>query len=212
MCMELRVSCAHPNGVCADKTEIRIKFIPLIGAGLSQQDPWGLLLSDGLLSRCGQLTFQFLKEPWMQHASHLGEGVYFILSLILSLFNMKFCQSEGQEDISQEQNAHFTLPGALIWIQAWGGGVGLWRLRPKTGSILLWQQEMQHRKTWWGSFLSSLEGFFPAWMGLGQHLSHISLLWLIFRPFQLSPFSVWALKNRRESGGQTLKSSSGDQK
>lgn len=63
MCMELRLSCAHPNGVCADKAEIRIKFIPLIGPGLSQQVPRGLPLSGGLLWRCGQLTFQFLKEP-----------------------------------------------------------------------------------------------------------------------------------------------------
>lgn len=56
---------------------------------------------------------------------------------------MKFCQREGQEDASQEQNDQLTLPGALIWIQVWGGGVGLWRLRPKTGSILLWQQMQQ---------------------------------------------------------------------
>lgn len=35
------MSCAHPNGVSADKEEIRIKFIPVIEAGLSQQEPRG---------------------------------------------------------------------------------------------------------------------------------------------------------------------------
>lgn len=152
MCMKLRVSCAHPNEVCVDKAEIRIKFIPLIGAGLSLQDPWGLPLSGGLLSHCGQLTVQFLWKNLECTARFVWVMASISSSLVLSRFQMKFCQSEGREDISQEQNDHFALPGALIWIQAWGGGVGLRRLRPETGSILLWQQEMQHRRHDEGSF------------------------------------------------------------
>lgn len=52
------------------------------------------------------------------NAARGGAAASFSSFLVLSRFNKKFCQSEGQEDISQEQNDRFALPGVLIWIQA----------------------------------------------------------------------------------------------
>lgn len=40
-------SCIHPNGVSADKEQIRIKSIPVIEDGLSQQEPRGWMYTVG---------------------------------------------------------------------------------------------------------------------------------------------------------------------
>lgn len=40
-------SCVHPNGGRLDKEKIRIKFIPVIEAGLYQQEPRGQTLAVG---------------------------------------------------------------------------------------------------------------------------------------------------------------------
>lgn len=158
MCMKLRVSCAHPDGVCVDKAAIRIKFIPLIGAGLSLQDPWGLPLSSGLLSHCGQLTVQFLKEPRMHRAFRLGDGVLFILPRSLA-FSDAILSEWGSG--RHQSRAKWSL------CSPWGPDLdpGLGR-RCGAEEAQTWNRVHPPvaagdaaQETWWGFFLSSLEGF-----------------------------------------------------
>lgn len=149
MCIKQRASCAHPNGLRADKAEIRIKFIPFIGAGLSQQDPQGLPVSVG----------QATDIPISERPLNAARAIHFV-------FRVKTVSKWGSG------RCHVRAKGSLE--SAWGldldpglgrgcGTVGPTRcgeVQPKRGSILQGRQEMQRRMTWWGAFLSSLEGFF----------------------------------------------------
>lgn len=63
------VSCIHPNGASADKEEIRIKSIPVIEDGLSQQEPrgYGCFLQDPL---CAVPNHHSTPSEWTRNLSH----------------------------------------------------------------------------------------------------------------------------------------------
>lgn len=68
------VSCIHPNGASADKEEIRIKSIPVIEDGLSQQEPrgYGCFLQDPL---CAVPNHHSTPSEWTRNLSHPADLV-----------------------------------------------------------------------------------------------------------------------------------------
>lgn len=178
MCIKRRVSCAHPNWVRADKAEIRIKFIPFIGPGLSQQDPRGLPVSFGLFYSPRATNIPISEgtlnvahaSAWVTPSISSPEVPEFLSCLVQNFVKVRFRETSLK-------NKKITLLLLGPWSGSWPGeGVCTGtdemggEAQPKTGSILQWQQEMQHRMTWWGSLLSSLEGFFPVPIALRQSL------------------------------------------
>lgn len=152
MCIKQRVSCAHPNGVRADKAEIRIKFIPFIGVGLSRQDPRGLPLSFGLF-----YSPRATDIPISEGALNVARASAWVTPSIsssevpgfLSCLAQNFVKGRFRETSLKNKR----LP-SLIWILAWRGGGWcnsgtdeMGKAWSKTRSVLQWQQEMQHRMT-----------------------------------------------------------------
>lgn len=98
MCIKQRVSCAHPNGVRADKAEIRIKFIPFIGAGLSQQDPRGLPVSFGLFYSLRATDIPISEgtlnvacaSAWMTPSISSSEDPEFLSCLVRNFVKVRF--------------------------------------------------------------------------------------------------------------------------